>query len=61
MVPFATLSDKQARKFSVNPELVQSVRLVDNADDECLIIFGKDQVLRVQGTLAEVTKLLRDA
>lgn len=61
MLPFVTLSDKRGQKFSVNPELVQFVRLVDNSDDECLIIFGKDQVLRVYGTLTEVTELLRDA
>jgi len=28
-------------------------------DDECLIVFGKDQLLRVRGTLAEVTDILR--
>lgn len=60
MLPFATLSDKRGQKFSINPELVQFVRLVDNSTEECLIIFGKDQVLRVHGTLAEVTELLRD-
>ena len=61
MLPFATLSDKRGQKFSVNAELVQSVRLVDNSDDECLIIFGKDQLLRVYGTLDEVTEILRNA
>jgi hypothetical protein len=61
MIPFVTLSDKRGQTFSVNAELVQFVRLVDNVDDECLIIFGKDQVLRVYGTLDEVTEILRDA
>lgn len=60
MIPFATLTDKRGQSFSVNPELVQFVRAVDNHDDECLIIFGKDQVLRVSGTLAQVTRLLTE-
>jgi hypothetical protein len=59
MIPFVTLSDKRGQKISVNPEIVQFVRLADNADDECLIVFGKDQLLRVRGTLAEVTDILR--
>jgi hypothetical protein len=37
------------------------VRLADNSEEECLIIFGKDQLLRVYGTLDEVTKILRDS
>jgi hypothetical protein len=61
MVPYATLSDNRGDQFSVNPELVQFVRTVDGRDDECLIIFGKDQVLRVSGTLQHVTHVLRDA
>jgi hypothetical protein len=61
MLPFATLTDKQGRQFSVNPELVHFVRQVDNSTDECLLIFGKDQVLRVHGTLAEITDCLREA
>ena len=48
------------QKISVNPEIVQFVRLADNADDECLIVFGKDQLLRVRGTLEEVTRVLRE-
>lgn len=60
MVPFATLTDKRGQRFSVNPELVQFVREVENRDDECLVIFGKDQLLRVSGTLADVTKILRE-
>ncbi len=59
MIPFVTLSDKRGQKISVNPEIVQFVRLADNADDECLVIFGKDQLLRVRGTLEEVTDILR--
>jgi hypothetical protein len=43
----------------VNPEIVQFVRTADNSDNECLIVFGKDQLLRVRGTLDEVTDLLR--
>ena len=61
MIPFVTLSNKRGQTFSVNPEIVQFVRLADNSDDECLIIFGKDQVLRVVGTLEEVTDILRKA
>ena len=60
MIPFVTLSDKRGQKISVNPEIVQFVRAADNADDECLIVFGKDQLLRVRGTLEEVTEILRD-
>ncbi len=61
MIPFVTLSDKRGQKISVNPEIVQFVRLADNSDDECLIVFGKDQLLRVRGSLEEVTDLLRKA
>lgn len=46
-------------KISVNPEIVQFVRTADNAHDECLIVFGKDQLLRVRGSLDEVTEQLR--
>ena len=60
MIPFVTFSDKRGHKISVNPEIVQFVRLADNADDECLIIFGKDQLLRVRGTLQEVTDILKN-
>lgn len=60
MIPFVTLSDKRGQKISVNPEIVQFVRLADNSDDECLIVFGKDQLLRVRGTLEEVTRVLRE-
>jgi hypothetical protein len=49
------------QKFSVNPEIVQFDRLADNSLDECLVIFGKDQLLRVVGTLDEVTDILRKA
>ena len=59
MIPFVTLSDTYGRQISVNPEIVQFVRLADNADNECLIIFGKDQLLRVRGSLDEVTSILR--
>ena len=60
MIPFVTLMDKRGHEISVNPEIVQFVRLVDNLDDECLVVFGKDQLLRVRGTLEEVTNILRD-
>ncbi|MEW4468875.1 hypothetical protein AB1K62_13700 [Parasphingorhabdus sp. JC815] len=59
MIPFVTLMDKNGNEISVNPEIVQFVRLVDRLDDECLIVFGKDQLLRVRGTLEEVTDILR--
>ena len=61
MIPFVILSDKRGNKISVNPEIVQFVRLADNSDDECLIVFGKDQLLRVKGTLEEITDILRKA
>ncbi len=61
MLPFVTLSDKRGQRITVNAEIVQFVRLADNSDDECLIVFGKDQLLRVKGTLEEVTELLRNA
>lgn len=61
MIPFVVLSDKRGNKISVNPEIVQFVRLADNSDDECLIVFGKDQLLRVKGTLEEITDILRKA
>ena len=60
MIPFVTLSDKRGQKISVNPEIVQFVRLADNSDDECLIVFGTDQLLRVRGTLEEVTRVLQE-
>jgi hypothetical protein len=59
MIPFVTLSDTRGNHISVNPEIVQFIRLADNSDDECLIVFGKDQLLRVRGTLQEVTDSLR--
>lgn len=61
MIPFVTLTDKRGQKISVNPEIVQFVRLADNSHDECLIVFGKDQLLRVQGSLEDITELLRRA
>ena len=61
MIPFVTLFKKRGQEFSVNPEIVQFVRLADNTVDECLVLFGKDQLLRVTGTLAEVTNFLRKA
>jgi hypothetical protein len=61
MIPFVTLANKRGQEFSVNAESVQFVRLADNSEDECLVIFGKDQLLRVSGTLAEVTTILRKA
>jgi hypothetical protein len=61
MIPFVILTDNRGNRVSVNAELVQSVRSADHADDECLIIFGKDQLLRVRGTIDEVTDILRDA
>jgi hypothetical protein len=59
MIPFVTLSDTRGNNISVNPEIVQFVRLADNSDNECLIVFGKDQLLRVRGSLQEVTDRLR--
>ena len=55
------MSNKRGQTFSVNPEIVQFVRLVDGSDDECLIVFGKDQLLRVCGSLEDVTDILRMA
>jgi hypothetical protein len=60
MIPFVTLTDTRGHKISVNPEIVQFIRTADNAHDECLIVFGKDQLLRVRGTLEEVTEDLRE-
>ncbi|MVZ97130.1 hypothetical protein EUU23_05355 [Sphingorhabdus sp. IMCC26285] len=60
MIPFVTLTDTHGQKISVNPEIVQFIRTADNAHDECLIVFGKDQLLRVRGTLEEVTEVLRE-
>lgn len=59
MIPFVTMTDVRGQKISVNPEIVQFVRTADNAHDECLIVFGKDQLLRVRGSLDEVTNHLR--
>jgi hypothetical protein len=60
MIPFVTMTDTRGQKISVNPEIVQFVRTSDGRDDECLIVFGKDQLLRVRGTLEEVTRVLRE-
>jgi hypothetical protein len=60
MIPFVTMTDTKGQKISVNPEIVQFVRAADNAHDECLIVFGKDQLLRVRGTLEDVTRILSD-
>lgn len=59
MIPFVTMTDVRGQKISVNPEIVQFVRVADNAHDECFIVFGKDQLLRVRGSLDEVTDALR--
>lgn len=59
MIPFVEMTDSRGQKISVNPEIVQFVRTADNADDECLIVFGKDQLLRVCGSLEEITDMLR--
>jgi len=60
MIPFVIMTDNRGQRISVNPEIVQFVRTADNAHDECLIVFGKDQLLRVRGSLDEVTDLLRE-
>lgn len=60
MIPFVILTDTRGQKISVNPEIVQFIRAADNADNECLIVFGKDQLLRVRGRLEEVTEKLRE-
>jgi hypothetical protein len=60
MIPFVTMTDSRGQKISVNPEIVQFVRLADGREDECLIVFGKDQLLRVRGTLEDVTDILRE-
>jgi hypothetical protein len=60
MIPFVTMTDTKGQKISVNPEIVQFVRAADNAHDECLIVVGKDQLLRVRGTLEDVTRILSD-
>ena len=60
MIPFVTLTDTRGQKISVNPETVFYVRPANNADNECLVVFGKDQLLRVRGTLDEVTRVLSE-
>jgi hypothetical protein len=60
MIPFVTMTDTKGQEISVNPEIVQFIRSSDGRDDECLIVFGKDQLLRVRGTLEEVTEILRE-
>ena len=60
MIPFVNMTDTRGQQISINPEIVQFVRLADNSDNECLIVFGKDQLLRVRGTLEEVTRVLRE-
>lgn len=60
MIPFVTMTDTRGQEISVNPEIVQFVRSSDGRDDECLIVFGKDQLLRVRGTLEEVTRVLSE-
>lgn len=59
MIPFVEMTDSRGQKISVNPEIVQFVRKADNSDNECLIVFGKDQLLRVRGSLDDVTDMLR--
>lgn len=59
MIPFVYMTDSRGQKISVNPEIVQFVRAADNMDDECFIVFGKDQLLRVRGSLEDVTDMLR--
>ncbi len=59
MIPFVEMTDSRGQKISVNPEIAQFVRMADNSDNECLIVFGKDQLLRVRGSLDDVTDMLR--
>jgi hypothetical protein len=61
MIPFVTLFDTRGQKISVNPEIVQFVKAADNTHDESLVVFGKDQLLRVRGTLDEVTRVLSES
>ena len=61
MIPFVTLFKKRGQEFSVNPEIVQFVRLADNTVDEGFFLSIAYQLLRVTGTLAEVTNFLRKA
>jgi hypothetical protein len=60
MIPFVTLTDTRGQKISVNAEIVQFVKAADNTHDECLVVFSKDQLLRVRGTLEEVTRVLSE-
>ena len=60
MIPFVTLFDTRGQKISVNSEIVQFVKAADNAHDECFVVFGKDQLLRVRGALEEVTRVLSE-
>ncbi len=60
MIPFVTLTDSRGQKISVNAEIVQFVKAAENAQDECLVVFGKDQLLRVRGSLEDVTRVLSE-
>jgi hypothetical protein len=60
MIPFITLIDTRGQQISVNAEIVQFVKAAENAHDECLMVFGKDQLLRLRGTLEEVTRVLSE-
>jgi hypothetical protein len=51
MIPVVTLTDTRGQKISVKAEIIQFVKAADNAHDECLVAFGKEQLLRVRGAL----------
>ena len=60
MIPFVMLIDSRGQKVAVNAEIVQFVKAAENSDNECLVVFGKDQLLRVRGTLEDVTRVLSE-
>ena len=60
MIPFVMLIDSRGQKVAVNAEIVQFVKAAENAQDECLVVFGKDQLLRVRGSLEDVTRVLSE-
>jgi hypothetical protein len=58
MTPFVTLTGNRGNAVCLNLEIVQFVRTSDNVHNECLITFGKNQLLRVRGTLEEAAEIL---
>lgn len=45
LTPILHRSNARGHKISINAEILQFVKTANNAPDECLVVFGIDQLL----------------